>query len=253
MTLEELAQSIPDLTEWGHPDKIKLFGWFVQTQENNPRFHGADIARCYKALDLPKPSGFGGYFQQLEVKKEVLSDSNGHYLSRSVREGLTAKYGQRVISLQIAKMLETLPDQVPDLAERTFLDETISCLRIDASRAAIVMAWNLAYHHLCDYVLKSPQRLSDFNAKWPLVYQGHHRKAQKVITKMDDFGEELKESEVIEICNSAKIITGDQHKILKDKLGRRNSAAHPSSVKIGQLQAEEFIDDLVKNVVLKLV
>jgi len=70
---------------------------------------------------------------------------------------------------------------------------------------------------------------------------------------MDDFGDELKESEAIEICNSAGIITKDQHKILTAKLGRRNSAAHPSSVNIDQLQAEEFIDDLIKNVVLSLV
>jgi hypothetical protein len=61
----------------------------------------------------------------------------------------------------------------------------------------------------------------------------------------------LKEFEGIEICNSASIITKDVHRISVQKLGRRNSAAHPSSVKIGQLQADEFIDDLVKNVVLK--
>jgi hypothetical protein len=69
---------------------------------------------------------------------------------------------------------------------------------------------------------------------------------------MEDFADELKESEVLEICNSAGIINKDIYKILKAKLDRRNSAAHPSSVKIDQLQAEEFIDDIVKNVILKL-
>jgi len=69
---------------------------------------------------------------------------------------------------------------------------------------------------------------------------------------MDDFAEELKELKVIEICNSAGILTKDMHRILAEKLGRRNSAAHPSSVEIKQLQAEEFIDDLITNVVLKL-
>ena len=69
---------------------------------------------------------------------------------------------------------------------------------------------------------------------------------------MDDFNEELKESQVLEICNSAGIITGNIHKILKEKLDRRNSAAHPSDVEIGQLQAEHFIDDLMRNVVLKI-
>ena len=43
----------------------------------------------------------------------------------------------------------------------------------------------------------------------------------------------------------------DVHKILTTKLGIRNSAAHPSTVVITQVQAEDFITDLINNVVLK--
>src|ERR1017187_5751256 len=142
-------------------------------------------------------------------------------------------------------------NNVPDLAERTFLDEALNCFEVGAFRAAVVMTWNLAYHHLCDYILKN--RLADFNLRWPAVFQGHHSKGSKFITTMDDFGDMLKESEVIRIAKSATIISNDVAKILDEKLGRRNSAAHPSGVRIEQLQAEDFIDDLVKNVVLKLV
>jgi len=130
-------------------------------------------------------------------------------------------------------------------------DEALKCFEVGAFRAAIVMTWNLAYHHFCDFILT--KRLSDFNARWPAVFQGHHSKGAKAIAKMDDFGDLLKESEVIRIAKSASIISNDVARILDDKLGRRNSAAHPSGVKIEQLQAEEFIDDLVKNVVLKVV
>jgi hypothetical protein len=63
---------------------------------------------------------------------------------------------------------------------------------------------------------------------------------------------DLKESEVLAIAKSANAISNDVFKVLESKLGRRNSAAHPSSVAIGQLQAEESINDLVTNVVLKL-
>jgi hypothetical protein len=85
------------------------------------------------------------------------------------------------------------------------------------------------------------------------VFPAHHKNSTKVLSKIDDFSDNLRESEVIKIAKSASIINSDVGKILEEKLGRRNSAAHPSNVKIGQLQAEEFIDDLVKNVVLKLV
>jgi hypothetical protein len=118
-------------------------------------------------------------------------------------------------------------NNVPDLAERTFLDEALNCFEVGAFRAAVVMTWNLAYHHLCDYILKN--RLADFNLRWPAVFQGHHSKGLKCITTMDDFGDMLKESEVIRIAKSATIISNDVAKILDEKLGRRNSGASVGS------------------------
>jgi hypothetical protein len=73
-----------------------------------------------------------------------------------------------------------------------------------------------------------------------------------VIKKYDDFGDEMSEREVIEDCNSASIVNGDVYKSLVEKLGKRNSAAHPSTVHVGQLQAEAFIDDLITNIILVL-
>jgi len=37
-----------------------------------------------------------------------------------------------------------------------------------------------------------------------------------------------------------------------EKLGKRNSAAHPSAGHVTQVQAEGFIDDLIRNTVLLL-
>ncbi|MBI3909456.1 MAG: hypothetical protein HY320_00815 [Armatimonadetes bacterium] len=138
-----------------------------------------------------------------------------------------------------------LPDKVPDVAERDFLKEALVCFRYGAFRAAIVMCWNLAFDHLCNYVLKS--HLSDFNGQLPVVC----RKARPVSSK--DHFSDLKESQVLEVCRAARIISGDVHKILVEKLNKRNTAAHPSNVVISQVQAEELITDLVNNVVLKLM
>jgi hypothetical protein len=250
--LEQLTRPIKGFTGWSHAEKIKFFGWYLHSHRKQDRFSPADIRSCYDALDDEKPSNVNPYIQTLEGKKpkEILRDSRGLYLPKAVRDDFEQRYGTRDITIQVTKLLEDLPGKVPDLAERTFLDEALVCFRHAAFRAAVVMTWNLAYHHLCDYVLR--KKLPEFNARWPLVYQGHHKKGTKQIASMDDFTEELKESEVIEICNSAGIITKDMHRILTEKLGKRNSAAHPSSIKIEQLQAEAFIDDLVKNVVLKL-
>jgi hypothetical protein len=120
-----------------------------------------------------------------------------------------------------------------------------------AFRAAIVMTWNLAYDHLLSYVLK--HKLAAFNKQWPVIFTKQHSKARvSTIGNRDEFSE-MKESELLVICKSASIISPDVYKIMDEKLGKRNSAAHPSGVNIGQLQAENFIDELVKNVVLKIV
>lgn len=250
--LPDLIKGIKTFPDWPHADKIKFFAWYWHTIKHVDRFSPADLRACYDALGLQKPSNINPYISSLEGKKpkQILRDGKGLYLPLQVRAAFDEKYGQRTITVEITRILSELPRQVPDLAERTFLDETLTCFRNGAFRASIVMAWNLAYHHLCDHVLRT--KLVEFNASWRGVYQGHHTKKIQAVATMDDFSELLKESQVIEVCNSAGVFNSDVHRILVEKLARRNSAAHPSSISIGQLQAEDFIDDLVKNVVLRL-
>jgi hypothetical protein len=203
-------------------------------------------------MGLEKPSNVNPYIQTLEKKKpkEVLRDSRGFYLPKHIKDDLHQRYGQREITVQVTKLLAELPLHVPDLAERTFLDEALVCFKHEAFRAAIVMTWNLAYHHLGDFVLKN--KLAEFNHRWPVNYPGMHKNGAKQIAKMEDFADELKESEMIAICASARIITGDMQKALNAGLNKRNAAAHPSSAVISQVQTEAHIDDLVNNFVLKL-
>jgi hypothetical protein len=183
--------------------------------------------------------------------KDLLRDKDGFSLERRVRQELDAKFGIRESAVTIHRLLAELPDKIPSLAERVFLDEALKCFRVGAFRAAIVMTWNLAYDHLCGVVVA--KHLGEFNRQWPLSYPKDHAKARiAAISKLDDFGE-LKESQVIQICRSAGIVTNDVFKILEEKLGKRNTAAHPSLVEITQLEAESFINELVRNVVLKMI
>ena len=72
------------------------------------------------------------------------------------------------------------------------------------------------------------------------------------IAKYDELLDELKELQVIEICNSANLINSNIFKILKEKLDKRNIAAHPSTVVVVQSQADDVVTDLINNVVLAL-
>jgi hypothetical protein len=115
----------------------------------------------------------------------------------------------------------------------------------------LIMVWNVAFYHLCQYVLK--HKLKEFNDRIPVRYPKKWKAADMpLIKKYEDFGDEMSEREVIEVCNSAGIITGDMYKIYVAKLADRNSAAHPSTIHVTQVQAEGFIDSLIRNTVLLL-
>lgn len=62
----------------------------------------------------------------------------------------------------------------------------------------------------------------------------------------------MKESEFVEAARTGNIIDKNTAQILREKLGRRNMAAHPSRVVITQHSADDMITDLVTNVIMKL-
>jgi hypothetical protein len=88
--------------------------------------------------------------------------------------------------------------------------------------------------------------LSEFNTA---LAKNSDKKINKIVN-YDDFGE-LKESKFIEVSKSAGIISNDVRKILDEKLGIRNSAAHPSGIAFSGHKTTEFILDLISNIVLK--
>jgi len=250
MLLADFKKMVPGFSQKGHPEKIKMFGWYLHVCGGKDTFSAADVKKCYDTLHEIPPSSFSGYMKNLVDQKQLIKNSFGYRLAGGVRDQLAAAYTPNGRKVQVTAILRELPVKVPDLSERTFLDETLICYEHGAFRATVVMAWNLAYHHLCDYVIK--HRLADFNARWLVKYPVHHKNGTRTISVIDDFMQELKESEVITICKDAGIITKDAYRIMDEKLGKRNSAAHPSSVSIGQLQTDALIVDLVDNVVLKL-
>lgn len=251
MKLEELINGIPGFSAWKDADKIRFFAWFSHSKKGREYFSPTNIKDCYVELGLQQPSSIGSFIQAMVNRKpkEALRNKNGYALEKRLRDALEKRYGQRPAAIQVEKLLSELPAKVPNLAERAFLNETIICYRAQAFRAAIVMVWNLAYDHLCHYVLN--KKLSEFNRQYPITFAKLHAKASMtVVTNIDDFAE-LKESQVIQVCKSANIISNDVYKILNEKIGTRNTYAHPSNVVLVPQTAEEMILNLVNNVVLK--
>ena len=250
MELDDLARAISNLPRQPHAERIKAFAWYLHTHRKMDRFSLADIRACYDHLHYAKPQNLSSCLAQLQQKKppDLLKDKRGYHLEGRIREAYDAKYGTRPLTIVVDTLLAALPGKVPGEAERLFLAEAISCFRIKAFRAAIVMTWNVAYDHFEEWIIRN--HLAAFNARIAVNYP---KKAGMVIKNKEDFSDHLKESEVIEISKSAGFLHDNIKKIMNDKLTKRNLAAHPSLVEITQYQAKDVISDLVNNVILKLV
>ena len=223
--------------------------WFEHTQEGRASFLrriSGDATtrftwrrRVRSALFFPKWSR--------NVPQYLLKDKTGYRLEHRLRQGFDEKYGQRPSTIAVTVLLKELPDKVPNLAEKDYLGEALRCFQVGAFRAAIVMCWNMAFDHLCRWVFAN--HLPAFNVQLPKSFP----KAEiSAVVKHEDFSE-LKESQVLQICRSAKIVGDNLYKVLKEKLDRRNLSAHPSGIAVSQATAEDCITDLVQNVVLKIV
>jgi hypothetical protein len=248
--LESLVGLISSFQNWSHTDKIKFFAWYLHSHRSQSYFVPKDISACFDSLSLAKPSSIGPFLAALVDKKppQLLKNRSGYRLENRIRATFDQKYGQREATVHVDKLLSELPAKIKIPAEKGYLEETLICFRYKAFRAAVVMCWNLAFDHLCEFVLNEQSRIASFNAQLPKTCP---KTEIKVVSNRDHFSE-LKESQVLQVCKSANIVSGNIYKILKEKLDRRNIAAHPSGIVTSQPTAEEFIKDLVENVVLKL-
>lgn len=248
MDVKEFVRSIPNFAGKSHPERIKAFGWFLHTERKQEEFSPLDITNCYRATHLDEPSNMSVFVKGLAKKKnpELLKNARGFRLTHTVRAMLDSELGRAEMVVAVEKMLTDLPGQIADQSERLFLTEALTCYRHSAFRAAIVMVWNLAYDHLCRWVLADPQRLAEFNAGIP---RRNPRKALVTITNRISF-EELKEDEVIDILGYRGDFSDNLKRMLKEKLGRRNTYAHPSNLIVARPQVDDMITELVTNVVI---
>lgn len=249
MQLTELVEQVSGFDGAVPREKIKLFAWWLHAHEGKELFGPADIRECYDKLHIDEPPALATYLTRMADAKDLLKEKGLFKLARSVRADLDKKYGVHHSVVAVNKILTDLPVQVPNVAERAFLNEALKCYRIEAYRSCIVMTWNLAYSHLLDWILTGPKGLAAFNAA---ISKRYPKMTNLQVSKYDDFLDELKESQVVEICNTAGLINSNIYKILKEKLDKRNIAAHPSSVVVVQSQADDVVTDLVNNVVLAL-
>lgn len=204
----------------------------------------SDIDECFRLLDLNLYGRLSVYLSEETKTGRYVKSSKGYRLQRSVSESINALYEAEPKRIQVSEHLSSLVGTISDSQEKQFLEEAINCYRVEAFRGAIVLTWILTVEHLQKFTYGN--FLTEFNT----ALTTHSDKKMKQIISYDDFSN-LKESRFIELAKSAGVISNDVRKILDEKLGIRNSAGHPSGVKISGHKATEFMIDLIENVLLK--
>lgn len=225
---------------------VELFVYFLTVESGQEYATPKQVSDCFAACDLVVPGNVGARLSEgLKSKPPKYIRANGGYkLQRHMREALSRKLGAETVTAQTSATLRGLEQKLPVGANKEFLKEAIECFEVGANRAAIVMTWILAMDHLFAHILT--HKLTDFNAALS------KDKGVKIdaVNQRDDFTE-IKETKFIELCRAAGIISNDVRKILDQKLGTRNSCAHPSGVTVNKSKVIDFIEDLVDNVILK--
>lgn len=248
-TVKSFYDDVERTGETTDNELISFFGFYLQRVRGQISFSSRQIDLCFAECDLAPPNSTAVYLSKMSKKGpgvKFIKVNPGYKLERTNYEALTKRLGQSTPTVQTSKILGELSAKMHSGFEKDFLNETIRCFEVGATRATITMMWLLTVNHLYKYIFQ--KELSAFNGA--LTRQTDKKLQAMKVTDLEEFGE-IGEKKFIELARSAGVISNDVRKMLDDKLGTRNSAAHPSAMKFSPRKAEEYIEDLIDNVILK--
>lgn len=247
ISLTELLDRVSNFEKLSQQEQVKTVAYFHCIESKTDVFSVSDIKNCFQKENLRLPSNINRDFSILTIGKSpvFLKKSNGYFFERSAKKQLEELYfksnSKKVISSSLRSLLLKINNSPQ---QRDFLEECIRCFEIEAYRASVVMCWLLAIDTVYEYILK--HKVVEFNA----AIQSHGKYKKIHIINKDDFTD-IKESDFIELLRVSKIVSNDTRKLLDEKLGFRNTCAHPNTITIRDSKAIAFIEDIVENILTK--
>lgn len=238
--------SIDDAASLTNKDLVGFFLYYLTLEAGEDSASAEMVDDCFIACDLTPSARTAAYLSEGVRNGCFVKADQGYKLHRHYREELSRKLGAERAVTQTSAELRKLEARLQPGSTKDFLKETIDCFEAGANRATIVMCWILTLDHLIDYVLT--HHVKAFNAV--LATNNDKRVKLTSVNTRDDFGD-IPEGKLIEFLRASGVISNDVRKILDEKLGIRNSSAHPSAIAIKRSKVIEFVDDLVENVILK--
>lgn len=247
MTVHDFLEQIADFDSLTKKEQVKLIAFFHCTEFEKEQFTSGNIKEEFEKNSLQIPSNISSELQKLKKTKPpiILENKSGLSFHRTAKKELEEIYLGKKHKREVSQTLRDLIIDLDGNEQKKYLEEAISCFEIKSFRAAIVLSWLLTMDVIYEFVLQS-KNLIAFNS----AIQAHGKYKKITIAGKDDFSN-IKESDFIELLRVAKLVTNDTRKILDEKLGIRNSCAHPNTIKILDYKAIGFIQDLVINIIKK--
>jgi hypothetical protein len=243
---DRFYRAIKDIDKLSDKEVVGYFAYYVTAERGDAVASTEAIKACFGECDLAPPPRTAVYLSEGLNEKRYIKVDGGYKLHRDYKEKIARQLGASRSVTQASAELRTLEAKLAPGPKKEFLKETLDCFETGANRATIVMCWILALDHLHNYVFQ--HRLAAFNSV--LAANTDRRVKISRVQNREDFGD-IPEGKFIEFLRSAGIISNDIRKILDEKLGIRNSSAHPSAIAIKASKVVEFVDDLVENIILK--
>lgn len=235
-----------DLASWSATKQVDYAAYFLLTAGGKTSVVANDLAAVLRQLDLKEYKRLPQYLSENATAKTgryVKVKQGGYRLARAAFDVIDKQVRNEPVKVAVSAQLADLVAKIANASEKAFVEEALNCYRVGANRATVIMMWITAIEHIQRYTFAN--KLADFNAA---LAKSPDKKVKKIIN-YDDFSD-LPEVKLIELLRSAGVITNDIRKLLDEKLGIRNSAAHPSGVTITGHKATEFALDITANVLL---
>jgi len=247
MTIGSLIDKVEGFDSLIQIEQVKLMAYFYTIVKAKSDFNPSEIRDTFVRENLKAPANVAQYFPKLAEGRNPIFVKKGNIYSfhRSSKKHLDEIYFANTHTQNTSATLRNLLPKLTSEEQKQFLEEAVTCFEVVCYRASIVMTWLLTMDAIYELVLI--KYLSVFNA----AIQSNGKYKKIIVTIKDDFTE-IKEADFIELLRVGKIFTNDIRKILDEKLGFRNTAAHPNTVIIKETKAISFIEDLIENVVLKI-
>jgi hypothetical protein len=249
LTIKEFVDQFEDFSRWDGRKQVDYLAYFLIAVVGQPSFSAREMAESFDILLMKPYSRIAPYLSEHANRGKggkYVKVGREYGLERTVLDEIREQVEDEPKKIRVSQQLSQLVSKVAHSPEHAFLREATDCYRVGAFRATIVMVWILVIHHLEDFIFGSASNLAEFNA----ALAKNPDKKVKVILKREDFSE-LSEVRLIELMRAAGLISNDVRKLLDEKLGIRNSAAHPSALIFDGHKATEFSSDLIQNVLLK--